>query len=138
MNVDLEVVTIPVSDVDNALYFYRDQLGLRVDTDINRDEFRVVQMTPTGEGHTSIVFGRGIPLAAEPGWCRGHRDLPRARSTVFPCRAHRWPRSEPHQLRVLRIVHRPGRQRLDAPGGHRPPARSRTPQLSRPTWSSSH
>jgi catechol 2,3-dioxygenase-like lactoylglutathione lyase family enzyme len=74
MNVNLEVVTIPVSDVDKALYFYRDQLGWRVDTDINRDAFRLVQMTPTGDGHTSIVFGRGLPLAAEPGSMR-HLEL---------------------------------------------------------------
>jgi catechol 2,3-dioxygenase-like lactoylglutathione lyase family enzyme len=73
MNVNLEVVTIPVSDVDKALDFYRDQLGWRVDADINRDEFRIVQVTPTGDGHTSIVFGRGIP-AAEPGSMR-HLEL---------------------------------------------------------------
>jgi catechol 2,3-dioxygenase-like lactoylglutathione lyase family enzyme len=73
MNVNLEVVTVPVSDVDKALDFYRDQLGWRVDADINRDEFRVVQLTPTGDGHTSIVFGRGIPTA-EPGSMR-HLEL---------------------------------------------------------------
>jgi catechol 2,3-dioxygenase-like lactoylglutathione lyase family enzyme len=73
MNVNLEVVTIPVSDVDKALNFYRDQLGWRVDTDLDRDEFRIVQMTPTGDGHTSIVFGRGIPTA-EPGSMR-HLEL---------------------------------------------------------------
>jgi catechol 2,3-dioxygenase-like lactoylglutathione lyase family enzyme len=74
MNVNLEVVTIPVSDVDKALSFYRDQLGWRVDTDINRDQFRIVQMTPTGDGHASIVFGRGLLLAAEPGSMR-HLEL---------------------------------------------------------------
>jgi catechol 2,3-dioxygenase-like lactoylglutathione lyase family enzyme len=73
MNVNLEVVTVPVSDVDKALDFYRDQLGWRIDADINRDEFRVVQLTPTGGGHTSIVFGRGIPTA-EPGSMR-HLEL---------------------------------------------------------------
>jgi catechol 2,3-dioxygenase-like lactoylglutathione lyase family enzyme len=73
MNVNLEVVTIPVSDVDTALHFYRDQLGWRVDADFNRDEFRIVQMTPTGDGHTSIAFGRGIPSAA-PGSMR-HLEL---------------------------------------------------------------
>ncbi|MFC5264816.1 VOC family protein [Kribbella qitaiheensis] len=73
MNVNLEVVTIPVSDVDKSLGFYRDQLGWRVDTDIDRDEFRIVQVTPTGAGHVSIVFGRGIPMA-EPGSMR-HLEL---------------------------------------------------------------
>jgi catechol 2,3-dioxygenase-like lactoylglutathione lyase family enzyme len=73
MNVNLEVVSIPVSDVAKALDFYRDQLGWRVDADINRDEFRIVQVTPSGDGHTSIVFGRGIPMA-EPGSMR-HLEL---------------------------------------------------------------
>jgi catechol 2,3-dioxygenase-like lactoylglutathione lyase family enzyme len=54
-NVNLEVVSIPVSDVDKALGFYRDQLGWRVDADINGDQFRIVQITPTGDGHVSIV-----------------------------------------------------------------------------------
>jgi len=74
VDVNLEVVTIPVSDVDKALGFYRDQLGWRVDADINRPEFRIVQMTPTGDGHVSIVFGRGLSLAAEPGSMR-HLEL---------------------------------------------------------------
>ena len=73
MNVNLEVVSIPVSDVDKALGFYRDQLGWRVDADINGDQFRIVQITPTGDGHVSIVFGRGIPMA-EPGSMR-HLEL---------------------------------------------------------------
>ena len=56
MNVNLEVVSIPVSDVERALEFYRDRLGWRVDADIKAAAtFRVVQITPTGEGHTSIV-----------------------------------------------------------------------------------
>ena len=73
MNVNLEVVTIPVSDVDKALDFYHGQLGWRVDADINREEFRIVQVTPTGDGHVSVVFGRGIP-SAEPGSMR-HLEL---------------------------------------------------------------
>jgi catechol 2,3-dioxygenase-like lactoylglutathione lyase family enzyme len=56
MNVNLEVVSIPVSDVERALEFYRDRLGWRVDADIRGGgDVRVVQMTPTGEGHTSIA-----------------------------------------------------------------------------------
>ncbi|HEY2296794.1 MAG TPA: VOC family protein [Jatrophihabitans sp.] len=61
MNVNLEVVSIPVSDVDKAMEFYHERLGWRVDADIDRDEFRVVQLTPTGAGYASIAFGRGIP-----------------------------------------------------------------------------
>jgi catechol 2,3-dioxygenase-like lactoylglutathione lyase family enzyme len=74
MNVNLEVVSIPVSDVERALEFYRDRLGWRVDADITGGgDVRVVQMTPTGEGHTSIVFGSGIPMAP-PGTQR-HSEL---------------------------------------------------------------
>jgi len=75
MNVDLEVVTIPVSDVDTALEFYRDRLGWRLDADIRAgDDVRVVQLTPTGAGHTSITFGKGLPTAAAPGSMR-HLEL---------------------------------------------------------------
>jgi catechol 2,3-dioxygenase-like lactoylglutathione lyase family enzyme len=74
VNVNLEVVSIPVSDVDKAMEFYHERLGWRVDTDIDRgDAFRVVQITPTGNGHVSIAFGRGIPMAT-PGSQR-HLEL---------------------------------------------------------------
>ncbi|MEV0716493.1 VOC family protein [Asanoa sp. NPDC050611] len=72
MNVNLEVVSIPVSDVDRAVQFYRDQLGWRVDIDINSGGSRVVEITPTGDGHASIVFG--VPTAAPPGSMR-HLEL---------------------------------------------------------------
>jgi len=68
MDVNLEVVTIPVSDVDRALEFYRDRLGWRLDADIKAgEERRVVQLTPTGDGRTSIAFGKGLPIAAAAG-----------------------------------------------------------------------
>jgi catechol 2,3-dioxygenase-like lactoylglutathione lyase family enzyme len=74
MNVNLEVVSIPVSDVERALEFYRDRLGWRVDADIKGGgDVRVVQITPTGEGHTSIAFGSGIPMGP-PGSMR-HLEL---------------------------------------------------------------
>src|SRR5262245_21423194 len=74
MNVNLEVVSIPVSAVDKALEFYQERLGWRVDADIKQgDTIRVVQVTPTGDGHTSIAFGVGIP-AATPGSQR-HLEL---------------------------------------------------------------
>ncbi|MEU5786716.1 VOC family protein [Micromonospora purpureochromogenes] len=75
MDVNLEVVTIPVSDVDRALEFYRDRLGWRLDADIKvSDDVRIVQVTPTGDGHTSIAFGKGLPIAAAPGSMR-HLEL---------------------------------------------------------------
>jgi catechol 2,3-dioxygenase-like lactoylglutathione lyase family enzyme len=74
MNVNLEVVSIPVSDVDRALGFYRDRLGWRVDADIKAGgDVRIVQITPTGEGHASIAFGSGIPTA--PPGSQRHLEL---------------------------------------------------------------
>jgi len=59
----LEVVVLPVSDVDRAKGFYQD-LGWRLDADIARDDdFRVVQFTPPGSG-CSIQFGTNIASAA--------------------------------------------------------------------------
>ena len=61
----LEVVTLPVSDVDRAKRFYQN-LGWRLDADIVRGEdFRVVQLTPP-HAQCSISFGKGI-TTAEPG-----------------------------------------------------------------------
>jgi catechol 2,3-dioxygenase-like lactoylglutathione lyase family enzyme len=83
MNVNLEVVTIPVSDVDKALTFYQDRLGWHLDADINNGDVRVVQLTPTGDGHTSIAFGQGIP-SATPG---SQRHLELVTSDIVATRA---------------------------------------------------
>ena len=59
----LEVIVIPVSDVDRARRFY-EGLGWRIDTDIARgDAFRIVQVTPPGSG-CSVAFGTGLTDAA--------------------------------------------------------------------------
>jgi catechol 2,3-dioxygenase-like lactoylglutathione lyase family enzyme len=56
----LEVVVLPVSDVDRAKQFYVDRLGWRLDTDHRGGEhFRVVQVTPPGSA-CSVVFGTGM------------------------------------------------------------------------------
>jgi catechol 2,3-dioxygenase-like lactoylglutathione lyase family enzyme len=56
----VEVITIPVSDVDRALRFYKDQLGFHLDVDYSpKDGFRVVQLTPPGSG-CSIQIGKGL------------------------------------------------------------------------------
>jgi catechol 2,3-dioxygenase-like lactoylglutathione lyase family enzyme len=61
----LEVLTIPVSDVDRAKAFYT-KLGWREDADFPiRDDFRVIQMTPPGSP-ASVIFGSGV-TAAQPG-----------------------------------------------------------------------
>jgi catechol 2,3-dioxygenase-like lactoylglutathione lyase family enzyme len=70
----LEVVVVPVSDVDRAKAFYADQLGFNVDHDTVTNDFRVVQLTPPGSG-CSIVIGTVGPSAGlvdmEPGILRG-------------------------------------------------------------------
>jgi len=64
----LEVVVIPVSDVDRAKRFY-DSLGWRLDADFPFDTFRVVQFTPPGSS-CSVQFGTNITPAA-PGSAHG-------------------------------------------------------------------
>jgi catechol 2,3-dioxygenase-like lactoylglutathione lyase family enzyme len=59
----IEVITLPVSDIDRALRFYVDQVGFTLDVDYQpNDGFRVVQLTPTGSG-CSIQIGRGLTNA---------------------------------------------------------------------------
>ncbi len=70
MNWTLEVVVVPVSDVDRAKAFYSEQLGFNVDHDTKvSDDVRVVQLTPPGSG-CSIVVGKGIGTM-EPGVLKG-------------------------------------------------------------------
>jgi catechol 2,3-dioxygenase-like lactoylglutathione lyase family enzyme len=60
MKAQLEVVTLPVSDPDTSLRFYRDQVGFDLDVDYApAPGFRVVQLTPQGAA-TSIQFGSGL------------------------------------------------------------------------------
>lgn len=67
--VRLEVVAVPVSDVDRAKAFY-ESLGWRLDIDIEpSDAVRIVQFTPPGSG-CSIAIGKGI-TPAEPGSFQG-------------------------------------------------------------------
>jgi catechol 2,3-dioxygenase-like lactoylglutathione lyase family enzyme len=65
IDMKLEVVTLPVSDVDRAKRFYQ-SLGWRLDADIAvGDAFRVVQLTPT-QSACSVAFGKGV-TTGEPG-----------------------------------------------------------------------
>jgi catechol 2,3-dioxygenase-like lactoylglutathione lyase family enzyme len=65
----LEVLVIPVSDVDRAKQFYA-SLGWRLDADYdNGSDFRVIQFTPTGSG-CSVIFGKNVTAAA-PGSAQG-------------------------------------------------------------------
>lgn len=59
MNYELQVVTIPVSDVDQALAFYTKRVGFNLDIDYHpASHFRVVQLTPPGSA-CSIQIGLG-------------------------------------------------------------------------------
>ena len=70
MDLKLEVVPVPVSDVDAAKAFYTDKVGFNLDHDMRPNEnMRVVQMTPPGS-RCSVVIGEGLPLG-EPGSVKG-------------------------------------------------------------------
>ena len=56
MDWTLEVVVLPVSDIDRAVAFYRDQVGFHLDHDTVNEHMHVVQLTPRGSG-CSIVIG---------------------------------------------------------------------------------
>jgi predicted enzyme related to lactoylglutathione lyase len=66
----LELIAVPVSDVDRAKAFYVDQVGFNADHDHTvSDEIRFVQLTPPGSA-CSIAIGRGV-TDAEPGSVQG-------------------------------------------------------------------
>ena len=70
MDLKLEVVPIPVSNVDTAKDFYTDRVGFKLDHDVRPNEhMRVVQMTPPGSA-CSVVLGEGLPLG-QPGSVKG-------------------------------------------------------------------
>ncbi len=56
MDWTLEVVVLPVGDIDRSVAFYRDKLGFHLDHDTTNEHMHVVQLTPTGSG-CSIVIG---------------------------------------------------------------------------------
>jgi predicted enzyme related to lactoylglutathione lyase len=73
MDMKLELVPVPVTDVDTALAFYRDAVGLTLDVDVRPAEgVRVVQLTPPGSA-CSIVIGTGLQGISDmaPGTVKG-------------------------------------------------------------------
>ncbi|MEU7478812.1 VOC family protein [Lentzea sp. NPDC042327] len=85
MDWTLEVVVVPVSDLDRAKHFYAEQLGFVVDHDTTFDEnTRIMQLTPPGSG-CSVVIGKGI-VKGEPGTLKGVQlvvsDLEKARAQL--------------------------------------------------------
>ena len=71
MDWTLEVVVVPVSDIDRSVAFYRDQVGFALDHDTTAGDMHFVQLTPQGSG-CSIVFGTGPGMdAMAPGTLKG-------------------------------------------------------------------
>jgi predicted enzyme related to lactoylglutathione lyase len=73
MKMKLELVPIPVTDIDRAKDFYAHAIGFAVDVDVTpADGVRIVQLTPPGSA-CSIVLSRGLPMldAMKPGTVQG-------------------------------------------------------------------
>ena len=71
MEMKLELVAVPVSDVDRAIEFYRDKVGFHLDHDQTvHEKLRFVQMTPVGSA-CSICFGIGLTEGMKPGCIKG-------------------------------------------------------------------
>jgi len=109
MDWTLEVVTVPVSDVDRAKKFYSEQLGFVVDHDTRvNDSMRVVQLTPRGSG-CSIVIGTGM-ADTPPGSLQGLQlvvsDIEAARTELVDRGAE-----------VSEVQHFEGPERVAGPGG---------------------
>jgi catechol 2,3-dioxygenase-like lactoylglutathione lyase family enzyme len=70
MDMKLELIAIPVSDVDRAKHFYTEKLGFHADHDHTvSEQIRFVQLTPPGSA-CSIAIGRGL-TQAQPGSVQG-------------------------------------------------------------------
>jgi catechol 2,3-dioxygenase-like lactoylglutathione lyase family enzyme len=86
MNWTVEVVIVPVSDVDRAKEFYAEKVGFTVDHDSDFGVGRIVQLTPPGSG-CSIVIGHGVVPDMPPGSLKGLQlvvpDIHRARKELL-------------------------------------------------------
>lgn len=89
MNLKLELVPVPVSDIDRAMNFYTEQAGFALDVDhVPAEGVRFVQLTPTGSG-CSIALSRGVPALAKmaPGGIHGLHfvvdDIAEARTALL-------------------------------------------------------
>ena len=115
MDFTLELVVVPVTDIDRAKAFYSEKVGFNVDVDQSvGDAFRVVQLTPPGSA-CSISIGKGLSKS-EPGSMQGlqmcvtgHHSRPAHRERRLD-RRPRWP------MELVHVLQRPGRQRLGDPG----------------------
>ena len=114
MDMKLELVAVPVSDVDRAKAFYTDQAGFNADHDYTvSDEIRFVQLTPPGSA-CSIAIGKGLTDAA-PGSVTGLQlvvtDIEAARKE-FADRGARGQRGSGLPVGPVRVLRRPRRQQV--------------------------
>jgi predicted enzyme related to lactoylglutathione lyase len=68
MDWTLEVVVVPVSDIDRAIEFYRDRVGFALDFDFGTGQQRFAQLTPRGSGCSMVLGG---PQGMAPGALKG-------------------------------------------------------------------
>lgn len=109
MDWKLEVVVVPVSDVDRAKQFYAEKVGFAVDHDTQISEnYRIVQLTPRGSG-CSIVIGTDNQKMV-PGSFRG---LQLVVSDIQAAYAH----LTSHGVAVSAVKHFEGSTLVDGPGG---------------------
>jgi predicted enzyme related to lactoylglutathione lyase len=71
MDMTLEVVILPVSDIDRAVEFYRDKVGFDLDHDTKTPEMHIVQLTPRGSGCSIDVGDMAQMQEMAPGSLRG-------------------------------------------------------------------
>jgi len=71
MDWTLEVVILPVSDIDRAVRFYRDQVGFHLDHDTTNEHMHVVQLTPNGSGCSIVVGDLPSQRQMAPGSMKG-------------------------------------------------------------------
>ena len=71
MDWTLEVVILPVSDIDRAVEFYRDKVGFNLDHDTRTEQMHVVQLTPRGSGCSIVIGDLLAQREMSPGSMRG-------------------------------------------------------------------
>jgi len=71
MDWTLEVVLLPVTDIDRSVAFYRDQVGFDLDHDTTTEQMHVVQLTPRGSGCSIVIGDLPSQREMEPGSMRG-------------------------------------------------------------------
>ena len=111
MDWKLEIVVVPVTDVDRAKRFYSEQVGFAVDHDTKiSDDMHIVQLTPPGSG-CSIAVGKGmVEVEMAAGSVQGLQlvvpDIQAARAQLVE-----------RGVEVSQVQHYEGADRVDGPGG---------------------